>query len=69
MEEALCRSHTGLSTYLNVDGKVDLPSQSRPFHIDDANRSHIFNSLAMLNNPDQILRLTGLTDKYHCLRL
>ena len=65
MEETFCAA-TDTSSNLNVDGMVSFYSQSRFLDIDDAHSFDIILLFTLLNNVDQILRLTRLTNHNDC---
>lgn len=57
---------TDTSSNLDADGMVSFYSQSRFLDIDDAHSFDIILLFTLLNNVDQILRLTRLTNHNDC---
>ena len=69
VEEALGGGHAGLPPHFDVDREVDLPRERRALHVDDPDRVDVLHRLQIVHDPDQVLRLSRLTDHQHCLVL
>ena len=62
MEETFGGSDASLPSDSDIDGEIDFPGNSGAFNVDDTNCVDFFFLPEAVNDVDQILGFSGLTD-------